>query len=68
MKISDNFKLMRVTATQMIAHCSVNFDPIQNFFKSYHWILSEESFKIIASVVVLVGVAKNCKRFLVILV
>ena len=32
-KISDNFKLMRITATQIIAHYSVNFDPIQKSFK-----------------------------------
>ena len=33
MKISDNFKLMHITATQIIAHYSVNFDPIQKSFK-----------------------------------
>ena len=32
-KISNNFKLMCITATQMIAHYSVNFNPIQNPFK-----------------------------------
>ena len=41
MKISNNFKLMHITDTQMIAHYSVNFDPIQNPSKHYlynHWI------------------------------
>ena len=33
MKISDNFQLMRITGTQMIAHYSVNFDLIQKSFK-----------------------------------
>ena len=33
MKISDNFKLMCITSTQMIAHYSVNFDAIQKSFK-----------------------------------
>ena len=28
MKISNNFKSMRITATQMIDHYSVNFIPI----------------------------------------
>ena len=32
-KISDNFKLMRITATQMIAHYSVNFHLIRTSFK-----------------------------------
>ena len=56
MKISNHFKLMRITATQMIAHYSVNFDPIHKSFE-----LLAKNFKAIASVVVLVGVAKNCK-------
>ena len=30
--ISDDFKLMRITATQMITHYSVNFDPIHKYF------------------------------------
>ena len=34
MKISDNFKLMRITATQMITDYSVNFDLIQKSFKT----------------------------------
>ena len=33
MKISDNFKLMHITATQIIAPYSVNFDLIQKSFK-----------------------------------
>ena len=32
-KLSDNFKLMRIIATQMIAHYSVNFDLIQASFR-----------------------------------
>ena len=32
-KIIDNFKLMRITATQMIAHCSVNFNLIRTSFE-----------------------------------
>ena len=31
--LSDNFKLMRIIATQMITHCSVNFDQIQTSFE-----------------------------------
>ena len=27
--VSNNFKSMHITATQMIAHYSINFDPIQ---------------------------------------
>ena len=30
---NNNFKLMRITVTQMIAHYSVNFDLIQISFK-----------------------------------
>ena len=66
MKISNDFKLMRITATQMIAHYSDN--RFKNSSKGYlynHWIVSAKSFKAITSisVVVLVGVAKNCQRF-----
>ena len=32
MIVSDNFKLMRIIATQKIAHYSVNFDLIHNSF------------------------------------
>ena len=32
-KISDNFKLMCITSTKMIAHDFVNFDLIQTSFK-----------------------------------
>ena len=32
MIVSYNFKLIRVTATQMIAHYSVNFDLIYKLF------------------------------------
>ena len=32
MKISDNFKLMCITATQMITHYSVNFNLIYKSF------------------------------------
>ena len=32
-KVIGNFKFMRITATQMIAHYSVNFDQIQNSSK-----------------------------------
>ena len=58
---------MRITATQKIAHYSVNFDLIHKsftllvFFNSC--IVSGKNFKAIALVVVLVGMAKNCKRF-----
>ena len=31
--VSDNSKLMRITANQMIAHYSVIFDPIYKSFK-----------------------------------
>ena len=33
MIVSDNFKLMRITATQIIAHYVVNFDQIHKSFK-----------------------------------
>ena len=59
MKISDNFKLMHITATQIIAHYSISFDPIQKSFKALSL-----NFKAMASVVLLVGMAKNYKRFL----
>ena len=58
--------LMRITATQKIADHSVNFDLIYNSFTLLVFdscIVSGKNFKAIASVVVLVGVAKNCKRF-----
>ena len=50
---------MHITATQMIDHYSVNFDPIQKSFKVlalYYnsWIVSVKNVKAIASVVVLV--------------
>ena len=62
---------MRITATQTIAYYSVNFDLIHEsftllVFNSY--VVSGKKFKAIALVVVLVGVAKNCKQFLVIFV
>ena len=60
---------MRITATQMIAHYSVNFDLIHKSFAPLVFnicIVSGKKFKAIASVIVLVGVAKNCKRFLAI--
>ena len=53
----------------MIAHYSVNFDLIQKSFKLFlfnSFIVSVKDFKAIASVVVLFGMAKNCKRFLAI--
>ena len=62
---------MRITATQKIAHYSVNFDLIHKSFTLLVFnscIVSGKNFKAIASVVVLVGVAKYCKRFLAILV
>ena len=65
MIISDNFKLMHIIATQKIAHYSVNFDQIQKSFTLLVFnscIVSGKNFKAIASLVVLVGVAKNCKR------
>ena len=34
-KSTNNFKLMRIAATQMIAHYSVNFNLIKKSFKSY---------------------------------
>ena len=71
MIVSNNFKLMCITATQKIANYSVNFDLIHKSFALLLFnscIVSGKNFKAIASVVVLVGVAKNCKRFLVILV
>ena len=58
MKISNNFKLMRITATKIIAHYFVNVDVIQKSFKGYlynHWIVLAKNFKAVASVVVLVG-------------
>ena len=50
----------------MIPHYSVNFDPIHKSFTLFVFntcIVSGKNFKAIASVVVLVGVAKNCKWF-----
>ena len=57
MKISDNFKLLHITATQMIAYYSVNFDLIQKSFKrlSYHWIVLAKNFNAIALVIELVA-------------
>ena len=69
MIVSNNFKLMCITATQMIAHYSVSFDLIHKSFTLLLFnscIVSGKNFKAIASVVVLVGMDKNCKRFLVI--
>ena len=66
MIVSDNFKLMRITATQKIAHYSVNFDLIHKSFTLLVFnscIVARKFFQAIASVVGLVGVAKNCKRF-----
>ena len=67
-EISNNFKLICIAATQMNAHHSVNFDPIQKSF-SYlckHWIVSAKNDKVITSMFVLLGMAKNCKQFLAI--
>ena len=66
MIVSNNFKLMRTTATQKIAHYSVNFDLIHKSFALLVFnscIVSGKIFQAIASVVVLVGMAKNCKWF-----
>ena len=60
---------MCITPTQMIAHYSVNFDPIQKSFKSlslYSLDSVGKNFK--ALVVMLVGMAKNSNRYLVIYV
>ena len=57
---------MCITATQMIAHYSVNFNPIHKSFTLLVFnscIVSGKIFQAIALVVVLVGVAKNCKWF-----
>ena len=57
---------MHITATQKIAHYSVNFDLIHKSFALLVFnscTVSGKNYKTIASVVVLVGVAKNCKRF-----
>ena len=57
---------MHITATQKIAQYSVNFDPIHKSFALLVFnscIISGKNFKAIASVVVLVGTAKNCKPF-----
>ena len=57
---------MRITATQKIAHYSVSFDLIHKSFALLVFnscIVSGKYFKAIASMVVLVGVAKNCKWF-----
>ena len=57
---------MRIIATQKIAHYSVNFNLIHKFFALLvvnSCKVSGKNFKAIAFVVVLVGVAKNCKRF-----
>ena len=50
MKISDNFKSMHITATQMI---------LQKGYLYNHWIVSAKDFKAIVLVVMPVGVAKN---------
>ena len=66
MIVTDKFKLMCITATQKIAHYSVNFDLIHKSFPLLVFngcIISEKNFKAIASVVVLVGLAKHCKWF-----
>ena len=57
---------MCFTATQMIAHYSVNFDLIDKSFELLpfsSFIVSGKKFKAIATMVVLVGMAKNCKWF-----
>ena len=62
---------MPITATQKIAQYSVNFDQIHKSFALLVFNSSIVSGKIsqgIASVVALVGVAKNCKWFLAIFV
>ena len=64
--VSDNFKLMRITATQKIAQYSVNFYPIYKSFALLVFnscIISGKNCKAIASVVVLVGVAKIANGF-----
>ena len=69
MIISNNFKLMRITATQTIAHYSVNFDLIHKSFTVllfYSCILSGKNFKAIASVIVLVAWLKIANGFLTI--
>ena len=71
MIVSDNFKLMRITATQKIAHYSIKFDLIHKSFALLVFnscIASGKIFKAIASVVVLVGVAKIANGFLAIFV
>ena len=58
------FKLLWITATQKIAHHSVHFIPIWNFFKTVHsWLNSSvrKNFKAKASVLYLVGVIKICE-------
>ena len=59
---------MRITATQMIFHYFVDFDLIQTSFKILALSLDSvwKKFKVIGSMVVLVGVTKNYKRFLTI--
>ena len=63
---------MHITATQKIAYYSVNFDLIHKFFALLVFfnscIVSGKNFKVIASMVVLVGMAKHCKWFLAIFV
>ena len=71
MVVSDNFKLMRITATQKIAHYSVNFDLIHKSFALLVFnscIISGKNFKAIVSVVVLVGATKIANGFLAIFV
>ena len=57
---------MCIAATQIIADYSVNFDLIHKSFTLLIFnscVVSGQNFKAIALVVVLVGVAKKCKRF-----
>ena len=68
--ISNNkyCNLLCITATQMIVHYSLNFDVIQKSFKRlslYSLDSVGKNFKGIVLVVMLVGVTKNCKQFLV---
>ena len=68
MIVRDNFKLMRITATQKITHYPVNFVLIHKFFALLvfnGYLVSEKHFQAIALVAVLVGEAKNCKRFFI---
>ena len=55
-------------ASIIIAHYSVNFDLIQTSLEVLALQSLDSVYKAIASVVVLVGVAKNSKQFLAIFV